>query len=162
MKTESKKMGRPTVYDPKYVEDIVAFFNVEPYDRLPVYDKNGNETYQLVPNKFPTLARFAANIGVTRETLHDWATKRNDDGELLYPDFSYAYNSAKEFQEACLVEGAMSGVFHGSFAIFTAKNVLGWRDSKDLTVANAPGETFKTETNLTADEAYKAMLEGEK
>ena len=148
------------MYDPRFVDEIVAFFDVEPYDRVSIYDKNGNESFQLVPNKFPTLARFAANIGVTRETLHDWSTKRNDNDELIYPEFSYAYKKAKEFQEACLVEGTMAGAFHATFSIFAAKNILGWRDSKDLTIANPTGETFKTDVNLTADEAYKAMLEG--
>ncbi len=72
MKTESKKMGRPTVYDPKYVEDIIAFFDIEPYEEKLLRDSRGGESIELVPAKFPTLARFAANIGVTRETLHDW------------------------------------------------------------------------------------------
>lgn len=161
MKTESKKMGRPTVYDPKFVDDIVTFFDVEPYERMKLYDKQGNERIELVPNKFPTLARFACNIGVTRETLWEWSTRRDEEtGQLTYPDFSNAYKAAKEFQEANLVEGTMAGAFHATFSIFAAKNILGWRDSKDLTIANPAGETFKTESTLTADEAYKAMLEG--
>ena len=160
MENETRKVGRPSVYDPKFVDEIIAFFDVEPFERVAVYDKQGNESFQNIPNKFPTLARFAANIGVTRETLHDWATKKNEDGELVFPEFSYAYKAAKEFQEACLVEGTMAGAFHATFSIFAAKNILGWRDNKDVTLANPAGETFKTETNLTADEAYKQMLEG--
>lgn len=166
MKTEPTKKpkhagGRPTVYDPKYVEEIIAFFSVEPYDRISVYDKNGNETFQLVPNKFPTLARFAAERGVTRETLWEWSTRRDaETGELVYPEFSNAYKEAKEFQEACLVEGTMNGAYNSTFSIFAAKNILGWRDNKDLTVANAPGESFKTDVTLSPEESYKAMLEG--
>lgn len=158
--SEQSARGRPTVYDPRYVDELIDFFDVEPFREVTLPDGKGGERVQTVPNKFPTLARFAANIGVTRETLWEWSTRVNENGELVFPDFSNAYKKAKEFQEACLVEGAIAGAFNPAFSIFTAKNVLGWRDNKDVTLANPPGETFKTDVTLSPDEAYKRMLEG--
>jgi len=118
----------------------LAFFNKEAFERKPLLDKEGNEKgSEVVPVKFPTLARFAVMIGVTRETLHDWATSKNEDESLKYPDFSYAYKKAKEYQEAILVEGALAGAFQANFSIFTAKNVLGWRDKVEQEITGENG-----------------------
>jgi hypothetical protein len=142
---EAKRLGRPTVYKDEYVDELIKFFDVPAYTERPLFDKNGDEKgTDMVPNKFPTLARFATNIGVTRETLHDWATKQNEDGTLRYPDFSYAYKKAKEYQEAILVEGTMAGAFQANFAIFTAKNVLGWRDKIEQEITGADGAPLLT------------------
>ena len=88
---------------------------------------------------FPTLARFATNIGVTTETLHDWATAKNPDGTQRNPAFSYAYKKAKDLQQANLVEGTMKGAYNSTFAIFTAKNVLGWRDKVEQEITGKDG-----------------------
>lgn len=130
-------LGRPTKYKEEYAEDLIKYFDIEPFESVVLKDSKGGERTELVPSKFPTLARFAAKIGVTRETLHDWATAKNNENELKHPTFSYAYKRAKDFQEALLVEGAMAGAFQANFSIFTAKNVLGWRD--------------KTETEITGN-----------
>lgn len=140
MTEEKRPVGRPSVFKDEYVEQLLAYFDKEAYERKPLLDKEGNEKgSEIVPNKFPTLARFATMVGVTRETLHDWATSRNEDESLKYPDFSYAYKKAKEYQEAILVEGAMANAFHANFAIFTAKNVLGWRDKHETEITGADG-----------------------
>lgn len=138
--TEKRPVGRPTLFKEEYAEQLIAYFDKEPYERRPLLDAQGNEKgSEVVPVKFPTLARFATMIGVTRETLHDWATAKNEEGSLKYPDFSYAYKKAKEYQEAILVEGAMANAFHANFAIFTAKNVLGWRDKMEQEITGAEG-----------------------
>jgi hypothetical protein len=140
-----KPVGRPSVFKEEYADQLLAYFDKEPFERLPTYDKQGNEVgVQTVPNKFPTLARFATMIGVTRETLHDWATKTNENGELKFPNFSYAYKRAKEYQEAILVEGALCGAYQANFSIFTAKNVLGWRDKTEQEVTGLDGAPLLT------------------
>lgn len=130
-------LGRPTKYKDEYSDMLVDYFDIEPFESVTLKDSKGGERTELIPSKFPTLARFAAIIGVTRDTLYEWSTAKNKDGELKHPDFSYAYKRAKDFQEALLVEGAMAGAFQANFSIFTAKNVLGWRD--------------KTETEITGN-----------
>ena len=147
---EKRPVGRPTVFQEEYTEQLLAYFDKEPFERRSLLDKEGNEKgSEIVPNKFPTLARFATMIGVTRETLHDWATSKNADESLRHSDFSYAYKRAKEYQEAILVEGAMAGAFQANFSIFTAKNVLGWRDKIDQEITGADGAPLVTGIQVT-------------
>ncbi len=116
---QNVKIGRPSKYDPKYCEEIVEFFSGPAYVALP--SKKG---IQLFGNDLPLLTSFAAHIGVHRDTLHEWAEK--------FPDFSDALKRAKDLQEQMLVTNGLKGLYNPSFAIFTAKNILGWRDrSKD-------------------------------
>ena len=124
--------GRPTVYKDEFCDQLIEFFNIEPYEEKLIPDRSGGKKREVVPCKFPTLARFSCIIGVTRETLHDWATSKLPNGELKHPEFSYSYKRAKEYQESLLVEGAMAGAFNPAFAIFTAKNILGWRDRQEI------------------------------
>jgi hypothetical protein len=112
--------GRPTKYEDWMVEAMLTYFTKEV----------GN---------FPTLAGFSASIGVSRDTLHDWATAKDVSGNLRNPEFSYAYKRAKELQEENLVLGALTGKYNATFAIFTAKNVLGWRDKVEQEITGKDG-----------------------
>lgn len=145
-------VGRPSKYKEEFSEDLIKYFDIEPYEVVTLKDAKGGERTELIATKFPTLARFAAKIGVTRETLHDWATSKNDEGQLNHPDFSYAYKRAKDFQEALLVEGAMAGAFQANFSIFTAKNVLGWRDKTETEIT---GNAFAINIDLNDDNSNK-------
>lgn len=128
--------GRPTKYEDRFIQGLIDFFNVEPYEKISNTDKEGNTKVTFVPNKFPTLARYACEIGVCKDTLYEWSVAKTEDGELKHPEFSAAYKKAKSYQEAVLVEGSMVGAFATTFAIFTAKNVLGWRDKQEDEVNN--------------------------
>jgi hypothetical protein len=136
-KPEGYVFGRPTKYRPEYCEQIVEYFQRPAYREVTL--PNGQT--QNVCNVFPTMTRFADSIGVDDSTLEDWI--------LVHPNFLRAYKTAKKLQEAILQEGALGGAYHGSFAIFTAKNVCGWRDEKDLNLANKPGEKFQTDSTVT-------------
>lgn len=129
--------GRPTDYRDEYVDKIVSYFDipVESVIDVDVADRGGRTVTEkkVVINTFPTVTRFASSIGVTRGTLHDWATAKNSDGTLRRPEFSYAYTRAKDLQEALLVEGGLSGRYEGRFAVFAAKNLIGWRDQIETT-----------------------------
>ena len=132
--------GRPTKYKPEFADKMVEFFSQPPIREITTVDAKGNETTQVLPGHFPTLARFATNIGVTKDTLHDWATAKHiETGELKHPDFSSAYKKAKDLQEANLVEGTIAGAYNSTFAIFTAKNVLGWRDKVEQEITGKDG-----------------------
>lgn len=148
--TETRSRGRPTLFKEEYADQLIEYFDIEPFERRPLLDKEGNEKgSEIVPAKFPTLARFAVSIGVTRDTLYEWATAKNENGELKHPDFSYAYKKAKEYQEAILVEGAMANAFHANFSIFTAKNVLGWRDKMEQEITGADGSPLMQGIQVT-------------
>jgi hypothetical protein len=148
----SNPVGRPSLYKDEYVEQLLKFFDVTPFSLQVVKDAKGNERTEVLAGTFPTLARFATKIGVTRDTLYEWSTATDDEGNLKHPDFSYAYKRAKDFQEAILVEGAMAGAFQANFSIFTAKNVLGWRDKIEQELSGPGGAELKTGFTLVFEE----------
>lgn len=115
---KSNPIGRPTKYDPSYPDQLIAFFDVEPYREL--IDQNGKE--YLMPNKLPTLAGWCGKMRISRSTLHEWAS--------VHKEFSDAYKICKDIQEDLLVQGGLSGAYATAFSVFTAKNVLGWRDKQ--------------------------------
>ena len=119
--------GRPTKYEPHICEELIKYFDIEPHFETPIIttDKKGNtvEKIAFIPSDLPTLAGFARKKKVHRDTLHEWSKK--------YPEFSDALKRAKECQEDILVTNGLKGLYEQPFAIFTAKNIMGWRDSKD-------------------------------
>jgi hypothetical protein len=127
-----RPVGRPTEYRPEFVAELIAYFDieVERLEDVDVVSKDGQTRTEkkVVINTFPTLTRFASRIGVTRQTLHDWATATDKDGALLRPEFSYAYARAKDSQESLLIEGGMAGVYEPRFATLAVKNLAGWQD----------------------------------
>lgn len=152
-----RPVGRPSEYRPEFVSELIAYFDIEVRSvaEVDVTDKDGKTRTEktLVVNTFPTLTRFAAKIGVTRQTLHDWATAKDRDGALLRPEFAYAYARAKDAQESLLVEGGMTGVYEPRFAVFAAKNLAGWKDQIETT-----GEV--THTLVKSDELDELYAQG--
>jgi hypothetical protein len=119
--------GQPTKYHKKFCEMLLKYFNVDPAKKV---------------KEFPTLAGFAIRIGVHRDTLHEWSK--------VHPEFDDVYRRAKDFQERFLVNRGLKGELDTAFGIFTAKNVLGWRDRQ-------PGEEDKINIQITlADRMAKA------
>lgn len=132
-------MARPTKYDPTFCKQIVEFFAREPWTEheRTITRRDGStveETYRL-PAELPTLATFACEIGVHRDTLNEW--------ERQHPEFSDAVKRAKEHQERILVSNGLCGLYAGPFGIFTAKNVLGWRDKSSQEISGPDGEPFQ-------------------
>ena len=154
---DKKPHGRPTLFKEEYTDQLLEYFSAAtPYEERTVLDKNGDEKIITVPGKFPTLARFATMVGVTRDTLYEWSTGTNDNGELKHASFSYAYKRAKDYQEALLCEGTIANVFNAPFSIFTAKNILGWKDKTEVDqTLNATVESTVT----TASQESIAALE---
>ncbi len=121
-KVAARPVGRPTVYQDDFPAMMIEYFSQAAIREVTNRDAKGNEHTQVLPGVFPTLARFATNIGVTKQTLHDWATAKNiHTGELNHPEFSDAYKKAKDLQEANLIEGTIGNAYNSTFAIFTAK-----------------------------------------
>lgn len=125
--SEPNPIGRPSKYDPKYCDELIEYFDREPYKEVmrQVVTKSGDviEVPTIEPNDFPTLAGFAIKIGVASSTLREWRDQ--------FPDFSAAYKRCIDFQEHFLVTNGLHGRVNTAFGIFTAKNVLKWRDKTD-------------------------------
>lgn len=121
-------MGRPSKYDPKYCQELEDFFDIDPYREVTdVYtykDGTTKETVKLLPNDMPFIRDFAKKIGVNSDTLYEWAKH--------HPEFSDSLKAVKQLQEKILVINGLNGCYNSTFAIFTAKNVIGWRDQTQI------------------------------
>ncbi len=122
--------GRPTKYDPKYCEEIIKFFDQEPHFETPVVttykDGTTKEEVKFIPCDLPTLAGFAREIRVNRDTINQWAKD--------YKEFSVAIKYAKDLQEHILVTNGLKGLYAQPFAIMATKNIMQWRDKQELGV----------------------------
>lgn len=144
---KGNKGGRPTLYDPKYCQEIIKFFDVKPYYKETVahsqaYGKTGKVSFEKkewknVPNELPSLYKFANKIGVDQTTLNEWAKR--------HQEFSLAFTRAKEMYKNFLMENGLLGLYDSRFAIFVAKNTTDMRD--------------KVETELTIKEMPKPLLD---
>lgn len=131
---------------------LIEYFNIEPYKEKikKIITKSGDviEVPMEVANDFPTLAGFACKIKVHRDTMQEWCKE--------HQDFSVAYKKASQFQEHFLATNGLKNLIHPNFAIFTAKNVIGWRDKQ-------PGEEDKVIvnnfTNMTDEEIDRKLAE---
>jgi hypothetical protein len=117
-------IGRPSKYDPALCDAIKDYFNQPPFKEKQtiIRRRDGSEEEKLEkePVVLPTLERFAAQIGVHRDTLHEWSK--------VHEDFSDAIKVAKELQKDILMTNGLMGLYNPTFAIFTAKNITDMRD----------------------------------
>lgn len=75
------------------------------------------------------LGEFAVEEGINRHTLQELAD-RPEDHEHYSEELSATYKKAKQIQENRIVKLGFSRLSNPAFAIFTLKNVAGWRDAK--------------------------------
>lgn len=127
-----KKIGRPTTYKPEYAKMIVEFFS-PPYYLIkdmtitrPDGTQIDNTKLEALPPIF--LSDFARSIGVSnihyRQIFSDWAKKNKD--------YSDALKEAKGLEvERYRVNGSLH-LYNPAFAIFTLKNIAGWRDKQEI------------------------------
>ncbi len=106
-------------YKAEYAERLIEFFG-KPLTRTEykeVLGKDGEVTKRIpmvVLNDYPTFEVFAAELGVTTDTLRNWAGK--------YKPFGRAYDMAKQLQRGKLIAGTMGGLYNAQFAKFEAVN----------------------------------------
>lgn len=119
--------GRPSKYRKKYCDEIIAFFDVEPWELREVILtlRNGTtiEKDERYPTRLPTMERFAHTIDVNTDTLVEWAK--------VHPEFSAAYMRAKQLQKDILIENGLQGAYNGPFAIFVATNFTDMRQKNE-------------------------------
>ena len=132
---EKRPEGRPSKYDPIYCEKIVEYFKIPFFENKLIKKvtkkkgKDGKETeevnhYEEVATSPRFIRGFAESIGIKHGTLIEWSK--------IHPEFSEAYNEAKDLQTEHIVTCAIKGLYNAPFSIFTLKNVAGWRDSLDV------------------------------
>lgn len=149
-RTEQPKPGQPTKYKPEYCQQLIDYFSIEPLEIIREQEitdtEGGKYISRRLPQRFPWFEGFARKIGVHRNTLKNWCAE--------HPEFAEAYETAKDLQREFLVDIGLSGATSASFAIFTMKNVCGWRDERDLKLKKA-----KEEGDIDDDELKAAIFE---
>jgi hypothetical protein len=157
-----RSFNAPTDYYAALPKQLIAYFDIPPFENVEYKnEKTGKVEFATKLNPLPTKAGFAASVKIPRSLLLAWATKIDADGYLAHPEFAAAYELVGDMQESLLVTNTLMGEYQPSFAIFTAKNLLGWKDSKDLNIASTgkPQELITEE--MTAEQAaliYKDSL----
>ena len=147
---EQPEPGQPTKYKPEYCQQLIDYFSIEPLEIIREQEitntDGGKYISRRLPQRFPWFEGFARKIGVHRNTLKNWCAE--------HPEFAEAYDTAKDLQREFIVDVALSGAAPPSFAIFTMKNVCGWRDERDLKLKKA-----KEEGDIDDDELKAAIFE---
>lgn len=110
-------------YQPEFCARLLAFFDVPPFKVTEVMKKDGSVTLVETASELPTFAAFARSLGVTQRRLLEW--------EEQYPAFASAAQKARDLQGDILIQNSLRGNYSSSFAVFTAKNILGWSDGKE-------------------------------
>jgi hypothetical protein len=125
-KKTSRPEGRPSLYKPEYADELIEYFSEPPYKEVmkDVVTKLGDVVKVPVTeaSDFKSLAGFAIKLGVHSETLLNWSKE--------HKEFFDAYKRAKDFQQQFLAVNGNKGLINPAFSIFTAKNVLQWRDKQ--------------------------------
>lgn len=162
--TGKNASGQPSKYNNDILKLFIEYFDVEPYEEQfkKIHTRSGDviEIPMDVANDMPTLAGFAIQIGVHRDTLHQWSKAQNKDGSLKHPEFSDAYKRAVDYQEHYLVTNGLKNLVSTNFAIFTAKNILKWRDRQpdetDVVINNINGlSDAEIDAKIAAHEAKR-------
>lgn len=131
-KPEGYVFGRPTKYLPEYCQRMYDYFNAEPFykEEIPTITKEKLEIegspeteakqvkiqtkWEYKANKFPTLERFASDLGVTVQTLHNWCEDNQD--------FFDAFKICKQLQKDFIMQNGLLKLYDSGFAKFIAVN----------------------------------------
>lgn len=122
-----KKSTAAVEFDEKYCDELLKFFDVPAFKVTEVLKKDGSIALIETAAELPTFAAFARFIGVTQKTLIRW--------ESEHAGFYEAAQKARDLQCDILIQNSLRGNYASSFAMFTAKNILGWKDGEKGTAS---------------------------
>ncbi|MBR4682847.1 MAG: hypothetical protein IKP06_06065 [Elusimicrobiaceae bacterium] len=117
-------------YQPEFCDKLLAFFDVPPFHITEVTKRDGSVSMVETAAELPTFAAFAKQIGTTCEVLKMWENK--------HAAFREAAQKARDLQSNILIQNSLRGNYSASFAVFTAKNLLGWKDGKEDLAVSPP------------------------
>jgi hypothetical protein len=122
-KKERVKKAPEISYQPEFCEQLLQFFDVPPFHITEIQKRDGTISLLETACELPTFAAFAKKIGTTCSVLAKW--------ENTHPSFKEAAQKARDLQSNILIQNSLRGNYSSSFAMFTAKNLLGWKDGKE-------------------------------
>ena len=163
----SRPRGRPSVYDPKYCDLLIEYFEAganAPVRELAAieidesgYDQKGSKGSQKrevrkICAELPTVEGFSRSIGIPSGTVKDWSRD--------HVEFSIAYARAKDIQKAILVDRGLTRQYDPTAFLFVAKNITDMTDkaSVELTGANGAALTSTTIIALAQSMSPEQLL----
>lgn len=123
-----KKMGRPTKYEERFVQEAEKYLancKDEEYDWTKSVGKVGTSWEHRIKVKLPTLEGFSLVLNVNMETLSEWGNK--------YPDFSVALKNITKEQQKRLLNKGLSGDYNPTIAKLILSANHGMREKSDIT-----------------------------
>jgi len=158
-KENPKKNGRPSKFKPEYCELLVSFCDIAPWiaKDMTITKSDGTQIdkTELEPSDMPFYIDFCKKIGIDYSTFENWKAKENVE---KYPGFFRAYQKAEKLREKILVQNGLRGLYSPAFAIFTAKNLFGWRDRSEVDLG-AKDSLLEAYKDMKADDLIKATTE---
>jgi hypothetical protein len=127
--SDKAKVGRPSKYNEEIQKKADKYASVELYSKKIIEKVFQGAKIPIeidVPNSVPTVAGLALELGISRETVYDWARK--------IPSFSDTLQKIKLKQEAFLVHHGLLGGYDGNYAKFLAINMTDYKDKVESTV----------------------------
>lgn len=148
--------GRPTLYKPEYCEQLLSYFEREAADRTPinlvVATSDKGQSFKPIARPFPTLEKWAHDIGVTTMTMRDWEGK--------HPDFLAAVARAKEIQKQVICADGWTGLVPPATFAFVASNFTDMRQKTEQVAA--PSTTNTTTINVLGQLSDSVLMEIQK
>lgn len=120
----------PLRYRAEFCARLLSFFDVPAFRVTEVAKRDGSVSLVETAAELPTFASFAKSLGTTCAVLAAWEKK--------HPAFREAAQKARDLQGNILIQNSLRGNYSASFAVFTAKNLLGWKDGKEDASSSAP------------------------
>lgn len=120
----------PLRYRAEFCARLLSFFDVPAFRVTEVAKRDGSVSLVETAAELPTFASFAKSLGTTCAVLSAWEKK--------HPAFREAAQKARDLQGNILIQNSLRGNYSASFAVFTAKNLLGWKDGKEEGLSSVP------------------------
>ena len=145
----SNKGGRPTKYKKKYCQELIEFFDIEPYEdiKVPHYQPNGKtikwNDFKRMPNKLPTLVGFARHIDVCYATLFNWMDNKHASFHQEFLDI--VTRIGKALQKEHLIQNGLQGLYNPQAFKFVAVNITDMVDKHDIDLS---GEVILKPPNI--------------
>lgn len=108
------KGGRNTLYKESVCDEMRKFY---------ARDKVIVLANKIIPNELPTVEGFAIKLGVSRDTLYEWAK--------VHEEFSDTMSFCKLITKEFLVQNGLRGLYATNFAIFVATNMTDLKSKQE-------------------------------
>lgn len=183
--THGQGRGRPSKYKEEFPASLLDYFNeylLNPSSQQIVErtvkfypdgrEKERFEKFKTASRGVPTVFGWCLKHKISYSVVKGrWLKARigpvPEKGEadrrpFKHPEFVSAYKLVHEFQKEFILTAGMSGAAPSNFAMFAAKNMIGWRDATEQRIVDKDGKdrampsyvilpTRKTEPEAAAD-----------